>query len=350
MYIFILILSLTTYVLGKSLKRLEPFYLLTVVLALVCGLRGEFVGVDTNSYHKVFSDLKDGNLVYILEQGYLLFLKFIISIEGTQQLVFLLFSSFTIYCYSKFILRYSKNPYLSLLIFVFLSPFYLSTFNQVRQYLAIGIFLAYLIPLIQNKQLIKYILVILGTTFFIHASSILLIPFYFVLNKSISPILKVSYIVIFNSIISILTVLLLKTHYGYFITKRVDIEIQTSLFLIQIFISFFILLFQKRISKGDNSRKIFFNMAYFSLFLLVPIFINNNIPKEIFGRMNSYVFPFIIIIVPDILELFNEKSKTILTSVVIVLLSSYFYRGSTILGEIYNLLPYDSNLKLFNFT
>lgn len=348
MYILILFTSLITYIVGNFSKKLGPFYLLALMLTLVAGFRGKFVGRDTEYYHDFFNSLLVDGYVRSIENGYILLVKFIIAIGGTQQLIFLIFSGFTIYCFCKFILKFSNNPYLSILIFILVGPLYLSTFNQVRQYLAIGIFLAYLIPLIQKRKKIKYFLIVLATAYFIHTSAIILIPFYFILNKKISLIKKIGIIVIFNLITSFIVSLILMTPYRYFILIRDEIEVGKALFVFQIIISFLLLFTEKSILKLNENRRIFYNMAYFSIFMLLPLFINKNMPVEIFIRMNNYFFPFVIILIPDFLEKFNKKSNQILTFLLIILLSAYFYRNTIILGEFYNLVPYEINTNLFS--
>ena len=349
MFLFLLILTLFIYIYGTSKRRMGPFYFLGFVLALISGFRGESVGIDTHSYHEFFNDLIAGENSGFIEFGYLQFLKLIIFIGGTQQLVLLVFACFTTYCFCKFILRYSNNPYLSLLIFVFFAPLYISSLNQMRQYLVIGVFLAYLIPLIQEKQLIKYIILILLCTFMIHFSAIVLLPLYFVLNKKIPTYSKALSLVFFNLIIGSLVFLVLMTHYGYFILLRSDKEVGLAVFFIQILISIFVLLFEKSISKKSDDRIIFFNMAFLSIFILSPLFISKNFPSEILMRINSYFLPFLIIIIPDILNAFTKKSKRILVFLTITFFSFYFYRSTVILGEFYSLYPYEINTKLFIF-
>ena len=349
MYTALLFLTLLTYLIGKATKRIEPFYFLAVLLALFCGLRGEFVGRDTHSYQEIFKYVAQGETTHIVEFGYLFFLKFIIYLGGTQQLVFLIFASLTVFCFVKFIKSYSNNIYLSLLIFVFIGPFYLSTFNQMRQYLAIGIFLAYLLPIIERKEFLKFIIILLTTTFFVHASAILLLPVYFLIDKKLHLHSKVIYIVLFNTAIGFLIIFLLRTPYGYFLTALGDVKVGLVLFVIQIAISVVMLLLEKNILKIQPNKKIFFNMAYLSIFMLIPIFINKNIPAEIFIRMNNYFFPFMIILVPETLKLFSTKSKPIVLSFLIVFLSLYYIRGSIIMGEFYDLVPYNVNTNLFTF-
>lgn len=347
MYIFVFLSSLILYFIGLKTKRLTAFWVLTLLLILVCGFRGEFIGRDTQSYHELYNLAASGDVILVNELGYALFLKTIVAIGGTQQLVFLLFAGFTMFFFSKFIIRYSKEPYLSLLIFIFVSPFYLSTFNQIRQYLSISVFLYFLLPLIENRKFILFFLIVLVSTFFIHVSILLMTPFYFILTKKISFKEKFLYLAVFNLCIGLIISVVLSTPYGYFIIRRSEIEADLKMFAIQIVISFFILLFEKNISDGTKRSIMFFNMTYFSLFMLTAIFLNSKLPSEIFSRMNNFFFPCIIIIFPEILFRFEKSSRNVLTGILIVFLSLYFIRSSIMLGEMYNIAPYDFNLKLF---
>ena len=183
----------------------------------------------------------------------------------------------------------------------------------------------------------------------IHFSAIVLLPLYFVLNKKIPTYSKALSLVFFNLIISSLVFLILMTQYGYFILSRFDIEVGLVVFFIQILVSIFVLLFEKNISKKLDDRIIFFNMAFLSIFVLSPLFISNNFPSEILIRINSYFLPFLIILIPDILNTFEKKSKRILVFLTITFFSFYFYRSTVVLGEFYSLYPYEINTKLFTF-
>ena len=348
MFGFLTLFTLLTYYLGKHSKSLIPFYVLISLLVIISGFRGENIGVDTQNYWLIFAEVTNGRIVAVNELGYLLLIKLINFIGGTQQLIFLIYSIFTILLFSKFILKYSINPYLSLLIFVFVGPFYLSSFNQVRQYLAIGIFICYLLPLIQNKQLVKYLLITIVSGLFVHISIIALIPFYFILNKKISTIRKFLFLIIFNLMTNLIYSAILLSPYRNFILGRLDYSVGKNLFLILIILSTFFLLYQNRVSKGNTNYRIFYNMAYFSIFMLIPVLINVNLPVEIFIRMNNYFFPFIIILVPEFLNKYNQKSKFIISNSLVLILTLYFFTNSVILAEKYKLSPYYFNFELFN--
>lgn len=348
MYIFLILFSLIIYCLGMLTKRIEPFYLLGFVIMLICGFRGENIGRDTPYYHDVFQTILNGGILFVNEPGYIFLVKVTHVLGGTQQLIFLLYAILTIGCFMKFILRYSKNPYLSLLIFIFVGPFYLATYNQIRQFLAIGIFIAFIIPLIEKRQFLKFILLILVTAFFAHISAILLIPIYFVLNKKISLFKKIIILGIFNFSIGLIISLIAMTPYAYFVLRWVSDDKDLSLILIQVVISFIILLLEKKVFLKIKGHVMFFNMAFFSLLMLLPILLFKNLPYEMFLRINNYFFVSMIIVLPDLLLLFEKKSRFIINGVLILLVSMYFMRNTIIKGKVYDLYPYEYNLKIFN--
>jgi hypothetical protein len=348
MYTILFILSLLFYYFGSRQNSLIFFYIWGVVLALFSGLRGGFVGRDTPQYILVFDDIVSNNNNFINEPGYRLFVKLVDMIGGTQHLVFLVIASVTVYCFCKFILRYSTKPYLSLLIFVFVGPFYFAIFNQMRQYLAIGVFLAYLLPLAENKKLFKFLFFTACTAFFAHISVILLIPFYFIVNFNMRLFVKFAVFIVFNAAFGFVLYLILQTPYSYFIVRRSQIDMDLTLVFLQVLISFIFLFFENRLTDKDDKQLTFFNMAFISFILLTSTFIYPNTSAEVFLRMNNYLFPFMIVLVPNITQLFTRKNRVVIVSILCCFLCLYYFRTAILLGEEYNLAPYSFSIELFS--
>lgn len=236
---------------------------------------------------------------------------------------------------------------MSLLIFIFVGPYYLASFNQMRQYLAIAVFLGYLLPLIEKRRFIQFLFGAVLTAFFSHITVLLTIPLYFVLKKRWDFMTKLLIVVGFMLGIKFLTILILASPYGYFILARSEIELETTMFILQIFIAVIILLFEKKVEKKKKNVEMFFNMALLSILMLFPIVLEANVPAEIFARMNNYFFPFMIIIVPEISKLFNNKSRVLIDLGILVFLSLYFLRNTILSGDLYQLVPYEFNFSIF---
>lgn len=256
-YIFIYVVAIVFYLLKDEPQAKERFYLLAFMLILVLGFRGESVGRDTSSYHEIFDLINLNRESYINEYGYVLISKITNFIGGTVQLVFLFFAILTIVFFCRFILRYSTNPYMSLLIFIFVGPYYLASFNQMRQYLAIAVFLGYLLPLIEKRRFIQFLFGAVLTAFFSHITVLLTIPLYFVLKKRWDFMTKLLIVVGFMLGIKFLTILILASPYGYFILARSEIELETTMFILQIFIAVIILLFEKKVEKKKKMLRCF---------------------------------------------------------------------------------------------
>ena len=172
-YIYLLIIVLVLSIIGVLIKSKIPLKIITLVLILFSGFRYN-VGTDYKNYQDIFT-YEYG----MKEIGYLPLIRFIkYELGGTQQLVFLLFSLFTILLIYKFIVRYSPYPYLSIITYVTIAPFYLASFSGIRHFLAISLFLYSIKYIIERKKVLFFIMIFFGSIF-IHLSLLFLAPFYF---------------------------------------------------------------------------------------------------------------------------------------------------------------------------
>tara|TARA_Y100000815_G_scaffold275317_1_gene312825 strand:- start:1318 stop:2373 length:1056 start_codon:yes stop_codon:yes gene_type:complete len=349
MYVFLFVFALLIYALSTQNKNPSLFYLLSAFLIIICGFRGINVGRDTLEYHQIFENIVKGNPVAVKEYGYILLVKVIAYIGGTQQLIFLIISIITMWGFSRFILLYSSDIYLSLLIFIFIGPFYLGAFNQMRQYLAISIFLGYCVPLIQQRKFLYFTLITIIAALFAHLSIIILFPLYFLLNRKITLFYKIIILFGFNTALGFLTFIILNSPYGYFLARQKEVSIELTLIAVQIVISLFFLILEKNITYGVKNHGIFFNMAFFSTLMLLTAVFYPTLPGEVFLRVNNYLFPFMIILVPDFLKIFDLKKKVLATAGMICFISLYYVRTAILLGKSYDLSPYSFNFAIFKF-
>lgn len=342
-YILLITIILIIIILGTLENNNIYIIIIAFILIFIAGFRYG-VGRDYQYYMEVYESIPDGVYIGVNEPGYILFVDIIKKLKGTQQLVFLLFSVFTVILNFYFIKKYSNIIYLSILIYICLGPLYLSSFNQVRQYLAIGIFL-YSIKFIIDKKLLKYIMLLLFSSFFVHFTTILLIPLYFFLNKQVR--VKYKFIVLTLYIISIpvLEFIIMNSPYSYFIIRRMDVEYDKTLIFLQIFLSFVFLIIESKFINKFN--KLFFNMNFISLLLLLPILLNSNLPFEVFHRMNNYFFPYIMILLPIlIVKIQPIQARVIIYSLFILFLIIYYTRNTVVIGRQHDMAPYKFNFQL----
>lgn len=164
------------------------------------GLRHTSVGPDTLSYKRWFESVLSKpwkqiwyNMydTYILgeeikDPGYDLFVKFtqLISDNYTVFLVIVAVIFFT--AFGVFIYKYSKNPYLSLVLF---STLFYSFFaiTGIRQTIATAIAVFVGIKFIEERKLLKFLLTAVLAAM-IHKSALCFIPFYFMSKIKINKI------------------------------------------------------------------------------------------------------------------------------------------------------------------
>lgn len=174
-----------------SKKRRAVYLTLTAIqLALLCGLRGPSVAYDTDNYLRIFEnsvkDLTTGEFNSSrVELGYYYLCQLVGILGGTATTVNLLCSFFTMGASCLFLYRHSDNVLLS--VFTLLCfPFYYTSFDIVRHYIAVAFFLLAYKYLEEKKPIRYFIIVMLGFVF--HKVAIFFVFLYFIRNLKNSPI------------------------------------------------------------------------------------------------------------------------------------------------------------------
>lgn len=151
---------------SKVNEKVELWVYIAVLTAL-SALRGAEIGTDTNSYIAIFNEcpmpLYDfGNSRY--EVGYIWLNRILRSITDNYQILFIVSSFFVYYSFGRFIAKYSRNKWLSVYMFLCYG-FYTTTFNLVRQGIAIGILLFAFDYIVSGRKLKFAILVLIAMMF-----------------------------------------------------------------------------------------------------------------------------------------------------------------------------------------
>ncbi|MDY0193881.1 MAG: EpsG family protein [Aliarcobacter butzleri] len=337
-YSFSLILLISSYLDRKNTKLYYIIFL--YFLILFAGLRYN-IGVDYQSYIDFFNLILSGQDIY-MEDSFILLVKFINFIGGTEQLLFFIYAFLTITFTSKFIEYFSQNKVLSLYIYFTFAVFYFASFNGVRQALAVAIFV-YSIKFIIEKNLLKYILFIVIATF-IHKTAILMLPLYFILNKKLN-IMKFFFIALgYYVILQFFEQLILFIGISQAYLNNFDsIEGNGINPFVYLLCLMFIFLY-----KVDFQYKVLgLNLIFFAILLgITPLL--TTIPSTYIVRMTSYFTFGILFILPNLMIVFNNKNlKNIYFFTLIVFGGLYMFRNIYFLGERYLLVPYQINLNLF---
>lgn len=214
MYIFLLIILLFIALLDILLKKNFFVYFSAIILAITAGIRGEYVGIDTEAYINDYNAvLKGFSPMNSTEFGFVGLEKIFSALNFPVWLFLLFISILTFfilcYCFVEF-----SGYFAGLVMAYYYARFYISRdFNQIRSSLSAALILVSL-KYVKEKKLVKFIFIILignlihsGTWialviypsyFFIwkklKSKILILYPlilsFFIILSQTISPILE----------------------------------------------------------------------------------------------------------------------------------------------------------------
>lgn len=190
-YFFTFSLALGLYYIGFKNKIPAIKFFSIGILVLFAGLR-YLVGQDFKSYWWIYQSIESS----VAEPGYVFLCKFLTFFGFGAQIHFLLLAGLTFFFIIKSLNLYDKKHIIFCIFLYLFAGFYIDSLNIVRQALAIAIFF-YAGKFVEQAKLYRYVLwVIIASCF--HLSAILLIPFYYVLNRQYS-----RYVILFAIIISV---------------------------------------------------------------------------------------------------------------------------------------------------
>ncbi len=344
-YLTIILICLFFLMLASVIRELDFLLslILIIILIFVSGLRYQ-VGTDFNTYVHFINLIKDGYDTY-MEPGFELLIKLLAGAGFENQAVFLFSSVITLVFFFLFIIKHSNQYTLSVVIFFLFPIFYLASFNGVRQFIAISIFL-YAIRFVIRKQMMLYILFIsIGSLF--HKTILLMLPIYFILDREIS--LKNVFAISFFYICIVSFLPFIGRALGFpekYFTDALATDGNNYKALVYplIFISYFI--FKEKYKNKFNDANITCNMLLIgSLISITPLI--SSLPAAPTIRMSSYFTPIVIIFLANLTLVFRTGLVRVLYCFSIILLSFvYFYITVFIDGERYKLLPFIFNLKV----
>ena len=182
-------------------RRSRMLFVLAMSIQMICinGFRNEFVGTDTFRYFRTFGSVITTNLselkYFRYEPGYTVS-QWLFGFLSSNFNVWLVVVAVFIYSsLGRFIYEYSKNYFLSYLLFMALGFWHFS-FTGIRQTIAIAIVL-YSYKFIINRNLISFVIVMVCATMF-HYSAIVFAPMYYLANFTWKRIHTVMLIVVYG--------------------------------------------------------------------------------------------------------------------------------------------------------
>lgn len=346
-YVIVALLSYFLLMLSKKTKdSKKKNVLITIsflIVFLVSALRVN-VGTDYKSYVNWFNDIDTFSLSFtnFLFNNMIFIIKLF---THNPQWLFVV-TSFIILLFIHLHSIKEHEDY-DMIIFLFIVlGFYFSTFNGIRQWIAIAIFM-YSFKYIKRKDFDKYLICIIVASLF-HITAILLLPAYFMFKINIKDkykliIIGCAFIIFklfnFNNLIAFILKNFAFSFYVRYFQSGIDLTQSVGSFL-PIILSFgmfmFYTLFEKILTKKISLEKYEYNKT---LCFYIVIFSIINTVNNLFSRFSYYFIPFIMFLLPDFFVIFNGKYNKLMKFIVIIF-GIGFMVVNTVLKNSNNPLPY----------
>ncbi len=282
------------------------------------------IGTDYNYYIEWFNSnikLSYGNF------GFNIIIIFI-RIFTLNYIPMFLISSFLILV-GIYIYAYKNTKYYELSILIFMASMMFVSFNIIRQWIACSVFLiAY--KYLKEKDIKKYILLIFLASLF-HSSALILILLYPIVNLNINMKLRLSIVAFIGAIaasmpgiISVFLKLVAKIdpgyYYRYVILKIGKSDSNFTTFAITMVVLLIIIYFYDRYKKENINANMELNLM---LILLILAFLA---PQGIiYNRLNVYLFPILMITVPNLLLMIDNNKQKKIAYGLILIVSLFMY-------------------------
>ncbi len=320
-----------------TIKQSHIFAFLSFLpVFLISALRYK-VGVDYMSYSWMYDAIKNGEPIHA-ESGFRFLNELMLWYTSNSQAIFIATSFITIGFIFYGIFKYSPNPSLS--IFLLVSMGYLfSSFNILRQYVAIALIFASLKLIKENKFIPFVLVVLLGMTF--HKTAIILLPLFFLVRLR----LKQSYLIMITLICAcfiplrgVLTNLLTRVFYPQYAGTSLIKPLEPFEFIYYLCILGILVLLcmaYKNDFFKDTMNLILFNCVFYSLILYTCF---SFVPE--INRIAVYIELFVIILIPRLFETEqNIKVRRFYYATTVVALTGFFVLSVGIMGR-FGVLPY----------
>jgi hypothetical protein len=292
--------------------------LLLLLFIIIIGLRVN-VGFDYDSYINIISNINDIKQYNseILSYNLLLFA----NIYKNYQIYFLITSVIIYSLIFITLYRDSSNLFISVLIFLSLPIFFISSLSIIRQYCAMAVIL-YGQKYIFERNIIKYLYIVFLATLF-HNSAIFSLFLYYIFNlRNINIILFILLVLnvvlstILDKLMQAINISYIQYYYRFYILNQVHGGGELVIYLL-LFLIIILYVFRKKIIK-NNKQKYYLDSSTIGVLLYIFLIKYGHVT-----RITYYYIINIIIISPKIITLIKEK--TIIFILIIILYFIFYY-------------------------
>lgn len=314
----------------KSHKKLPNYFFIIpsfLLLFIISAFRGDFT-TDYKNYANLFDLYNQFDFWRTFqvgldqEIGYIFLSRLIGVFTSNEIYLFIVVSIIILACFYSQFNKYSAYIWLSALMFITVGSFY-SSFNIMRQILAVAIVFAGSKFLYERKT-IKYFLVVIAASLF-HTTSLIMIPFYFILNLRVN-LKNTAFIfvgaaisfVFLENIISIVQTVFYTTYTAdsYGMTGQIFTNA-----LLPITFLIFGLYHYKKIDQNNAMHRIWFNAIVFN-----AVFSVLSLKVQLVERVAHFFNPYVLLLIPLIFsKMQNKYLRIVYMMVLIFLLIAYNY-------------------------
>lgn len=332
---------------GKSKVLLRLFLgVIAFQMIFLIGFRDVSIGLDTKSYLIRFDYYKNFTLNQIFsdkfqEYGYSLIIKGTALIYDNFDFFKIIVAVISIVPIVITILKCSKNPFLSVLIFIAFD-YYAFMFSGMRQGIAYALcILSFLC--IQNKKPVKFVLLVLLAAQF-HKSAYIFLPAYWIANVKMNKYTLITLCMAFAAVFVFKSKLYGLIEHGFYSTvDNIYGERNTGAFtlLVRQFVIAAAMLF----CAGKNEFKCISNYNRFTMLVctgaILTIFATIGSNAQ---RAANYYCMFLIFGIPELLDSLDDSMVKRVVSITVIagVLAMFVY---SIINDEYSIMPYRLFIK-----
>ncbi|MBE7018935.1 MAG: EpsG family protein [Ruminococcaceae bacterium] len=327
---------------GMEKRRQIFVWLAGTTLFVIMGFRHNGVGVDTKHYLSRYHStayydwdvFKHWDLWREEELGFLFFTKILYVWKIPFQVYLILYALFISICISKFILKWSKNPFWGFYLHATIGMFTMSM-SGIRQSIACCICWLAIDYILEKKPVRFVLMVILASTF--HQSAIFFLVFYFARYLKIKKISGWFFAGV--SVASIFLRSIFTPILEYFMPEKYEIygavsdkyPINPLLVMVALLIPMFCLFFWER-RKIKNERDDQFQSLCFVGSFAYAIIQVLGLSSNAIGRMCYYFYIFNVILLGNVITDIEDRNTRYIASAFAILLPGYMFFKAHSLG------------------
>ena len=345
---YIILFSISTYLIFLSSKtdkkaRKKVFASLGLAIPILISALRYNVGTDFSTYVDMYNAIKNSNINIV--EGLFSFVCKIGIALGNVQYMFAIYSILTIIFIYK-ALEYNKDRYsISLCFFLYLFFYFATSFNLIRQALAVAI-VFYSYRYLTEKNLKKFIFWVLIASL-AHKTALVFLPLYFIVPKNKEKISKTQVVQVISIMIIIMIVLnfdaLLQyiTNFNMFEKYTIytnSVQAENKSLILKLFLLSIFLYFMKQLKAYEGKNNI-----YIILYIIGVILEFTGFFSPFIKRIAMYFTISDIYLISCLPKIFNKKDRNIILlaiiSYAIIFFTIYFY-----IKEQSNVIPYTTIL------